>query len=236
VDTATPWQELAATDAAVVAAYAKLEAASRRGALAQKERELIQIAVAASTAHLFVPGIRLHMQRAIDHGASREEILDVLRLASVIGIHSLIPAVELLVAELGGADALAGECTTAERDRAAQLQSDFRARRGFWPEAWNNSALLSPAFLEAYAAYSSLPKQSACLPEWLRELILLAVDISPTHFHQIGARAHLQRALGSGATREQVLETIEIAALIGFNTCVTALPLLESVPQEGHPT
>ncbi|MGC3979754.1 MAG: carboxymuconolactone decarboxylase family protein [Steroidobacteraceae bacterium] len=227
------WQTLVATDPQVVAEYIKLaDATTHRQAIEPRYRELIQIAIAASTAHLFVPGIQLHMARALQLGATKDEILDTLRLASVIGIHCLIPAVGFLVDALGGTDAVNNNSTEAERARAEQIKTDFKRARGFWPDAWNNSALLAPEFLSAYVDYSALPQQAAHLPDKVREFIYLAVDISPTHFHEVGARAHMSRALQKGATRDEVMEVIEIASLIGFNTCLVALPLLAQLTED----
>ena len=52
-------------------------------------------------------GLRQHIRNALDYGATREEVLEVIELASVIGIHSCTVGVPILVEELaaGGAGA-----------------------------------------------------------------------------------------------------------------------------------
>ena len=52
---------------------------------------------------LYAPGLRLHIKNAIGYGATREEILEVMELASVIGIHSCTVGVPILVEELAAA-------------------------------------------------------------------------------------------------------------------------------------
>jgi len=60
----------------------------RKGVLPPKVKELIYIAVDASVTHLYEPGVKLHMRKALEQGATPEEILEVLELVSVLGIHS----------------------------------------------------------------------------------------------------------------------------------------------------
>jgi alkylhydroperoxidase/carboxymuconolactone decarboxylase family protein YurZ len=52
------------------------------GALDPKTIELIGIALDVSCTHMFAPGVRRHIQRALKAGATREEIIAVLQLAS----------------------------------------------------------------------------------------------------------------------------------------------------------
>ena len=215
---------LVALDPEAATRYLKLAASTRRHALEPRVRCFIELAVVASPVHLVAPAIRACIARALRLGASKEELLDVLRLASVLGVHSLVPAVDLLVREQGGSAQVNESAAGDARQRALDVQTEFRQRRGFWPEAWHDSALLAPEFISAYSHYSSLPVQSGQLPGKVRELILLAVDISPAHFHVPGATSHLRQALQQGATREEIIETICIAALIGFNTFVVAAP------------
>ena len=55
------------------------------GALDKKTIELIGIALDASCTHLYAPGVRRHIQRALKAGATKEEITAVLQLAMPAG-------------------------------------------------------------------------------------------------------------------------------------------------------
>jgi alkylhydroperoxidase/carboxymuconolactone decarboxylase family protein YurZ len=55
----------------------------------------------AAATHLFEPGIRQHVRNALALGATREEIMEVIELVSVIGIHSCAVGVPILIEELG---------------------------------------------------------------------------------------------------------------------------------------
>jgi len=72
----------------------------RKGVLDPKTIEFIAIAVDASCTHLYGPGVRRHIRKALDLGATREEITAVLQLVSVLGIHSMSLGAPMLVDEL----------------------------------------------------------------------------------------------------------------------------------------
>jgi alkylhydroperoxidase/carboxymuconolactone decarboxylase family protein YurZ len=67
------------------------------GGLDAKTRELIAIAVDASCTHLYAPGVRRHVRRALEVGATPGEVLSVLQMVSVLGIHSVALGVPMLV-------------------------------------------------------------------------------------------------------------------------------------------
>src|ERR1017187_5801048 len=68
--------------------------------LGPKVRELIYIAIDASTTHLYEPGLRQHIQNALDHGATQAAIMEVYELTSVLGIHTCTMGVPVLLDEL----------------------------------------------------------------------------------------------------------------------------------------
>ncbi|MDG3010165.1 carboxymuconolactone decarboxylase family protein [Rhodococcus sp. D2-41] len=72
----------------------------RSGVLSPKTIELLCIAVDASCTHMYAPGVRRHIRAALELGVTAEEILEVLKLATVVGIHSCNIGVPILVEEL----------------------------------------------------------------------------------------------------------------------------------------
>ena len=70
------------------------------GVLDAKTIELIGIALDASCTHLYAPGVRRHIQRALKFGATREEIIAVLQLASMQGLHTMCVGAPILLDEL----------------------------------------------------------------------------------------------------------------------------------------
>ena len=72
----------------------------KRGLLSPKVKELIYIAIDASTTHLYEPGLRQHIRNALKYGATQEEVMEVFELVSVLGIHTCTMGVPILVEEL----------------------------------------------------------------------------------------------------------------------------------------
>ena len=67
----------------------------------QEQRRLCRLGyINAATTHLWAPGVRRHMQNALREGATKEEILEVLQLTSIMGIHSMALAMPILAEEL----------------------------------------------------------------------------------------------------------------------------------------
>jgi alkylhydroperoxidase/carboxymuconolactone decarboxylase family protein YurZ len=76
-----------------------------RGAIDPKTYEFLAIAVDASCTHMYAPGVRRHIRKALELGATREEIMAVLECVAVLGIHSLSLAAPILAEELARAPA-----------------------------------------------------------------------------------------------------------------------------------
>ena len=74
------------------------------GALDTKTIELIGIALDASCTHLYAPGVRRHIQRALKAGATKAEITAVLQIASLQGLHSMCVGAPILLEELQADD------------------------------------------------------------------------------------------------------------------------------------
>lgn len=64
--------------------------------IGQKDKELLWLALFASPTTAYAPGIQEHMKKALDLGATKEEIISVLELVSVIGVHSLTVSTPIL--------------------------------------------------------------------------------------------------------------------------------------------
>jgi alkylhydroperoxidase/carboxymuconolactone decarboxylase family protein YurZ len=64
-----------------------------------KTYELIAIAVDASCTHMYAPGVRTHIRKALELGVTFEEIAAVLQLTSVLGIHTMSMGAPILLEE-----------------------------------------------------------------------------------------------------------------------------------------
>ena len=98
------WDEMLELDPEIFEAYTEFSSVPwRGGTLAPKVKEFVYIAFDASATHLYVPGLRLHMRNAVRLGATTAEIMEVLEIASVIGIHAATVAAPILQEELRAA-------------------------------------------------------------------------------------------------------------------------------------
>ena len=171
-----------------------------------------------------MPGIRRHLVRAVELGATDAEIMEVLELAATLGIHAANAGVPILLevlAETGHAP------DVFDLDaRQQRLKDDFEANRGYWNAIWDGVLKLSPDFFEAYLEYSSVPWKHGVLEPKLKELIYCAFDCSATHMWLPGLKLHMRNALGHGATPLEIMEVIQIASALGAHAFEHAMPAL----------
>jgi alkylhydroperoxidase/carboxymuconolactone decarboxylase family protein YurZ len=95
------WDGLLELDPELFAAYVRFSSVPwQTGVLEPKVKELVYIAFDAAATHLYEPGLKLHLRNAIRLGATTAEILEVLEIVSVIGIHTAAVGVPILAEEL----------------------------------------------------------------------------------------------------------------------------------------
>ena len=99
------WDGMLELDPELFAAYLDFSALPwRSGVLEPKVKELIYIAFDAAATHLYAPGLKLHMRNAVRLGATTEEIMEVLELASLLGMHAATVGAPILAEELRAID------------------------------------------------------------------------------------------------------------------------------------
>mgnify|MGYP003515821381 FL=1 len=95
------WDEIAALDPEWIEKFLDMGTLPvRKGVLYPKTYELIAIAVDASCTHMYAPGTRRHIAKALDAGATPEEVMAVLECVAVLGIHSVALGAPMLVEEM----------------------------------------------------------------------------------------------------------------------------------------
>jgi alkylhydroperoxidase/carboxymuconolactone decarboxylase family protein YurZ len=98
------WDGLLELDEELFAAYLDFSSVPwRTGVLEPKVKELVYIAFDAAATHLYVPGLKLHMRNAVRLNATSAEIIEVLEIVSLIGIHAATVGVPILAEELARA-------------------------------------------------------------------------------------------------------------------------------------
>ncbi len=222
------WEQVLRLDANFFEAYLNFSAVPwRHGVLAPKVKEFIYIAIDASTTHLHASGTRTHIANALRLGATQQEIMEVLQLISVLGIHSMTHGVPILIEEMNAAGRGAELPKPGQGgEREARLKAEFTAARGYWSELWDHVLALSPDFFEAYLRFSSVPWQHGMLEPKVKEFMYIAIDAATTHLYAPGTRIHIRNALGYGATREEIMEVLALTSVLGIHSTTHGVPIL----------
>lgn len=95
------WDEILELDPELFDAYIEFSSVPwRSGTLTPKMKEFVYIAFDTAATHLYVKGLKLHIENAIGYGATAEEILEIMEIASVLGMHATTTAAPILVEEV----------------------------------------------------------------------------------------------------------------------------------------
>ncbi|MFT3780104.1 MAG: carboxymuconolactone decarboxylase family protein [Ottowia sp.] len=194
--------------------------------LDRKTRHLVLIAANASVTHRNGEAVSQHIGAALDNGATKEEILEALQLSSALGIHAYTEGAPILLDELGRSDDPKLKDAFPRGEAFQKVKQEFSEKRGYWNDLLDAMVRTSPEFVMGYTAFSSTIWRKGTLPPMVRELLYVAIDISTTHLYQPGTRIHARNALRYGATPEQVIQVIQLVALIGMQSFILGVPRL----------
>jgi alkylhydroperoxidase/carboxymuconolactone decarboxylase family protein YurZ len=210
------------------AAYAKLSSVpwKSNSVLSSKVKELLYIAIDSSTTHMYEPGLRIHIRNALGYGATRDEIMEVFQLTSVLGVHTMTMGVPALLDAMRaagrGGDIETGELSPEQK----RMKADFIAARGYWSEMWDGVLTLSPDYFEAYSEFSAVPWKHGTLEPKIKEFIYIAIDSATTHLYEPGTRIHMENALKLGATPTEIMEVLALTSVLGVHTMAVGVPAL----------
>jgi alkylhydroperoxidase/carboxymuconolactone decarboxylase family protein YurZ len=220
-----PWQRMLELDPDFVRAYLRFSAVPwRKHHLEPKVKEFIYIAADSAATHMYEPGVRQHIRAALDLGATGQEIMEVLELTSTLGIHACNIGVPVLIEVLEEEGLRDGPTPfDAEQER---MKAEFTANRGYWHEFWEGMLELDPELFDAYVDFSSVPWKTGALEPKVKEFIYTAFDAAATHLYVPGLKLHMRNALGLGATKEEILEVLEIVSVIGIHAATMGAPIL----------
>ncbi|MEM5403400.1 carboxymuconolactone decarboxylase family protein [Paraburkholderia unamae] len=113
-----------------------------------------------------------------------------------------------------------------------EIKADFERVHGVWNAAWESMLRLDAGFVDAYVTFSRVPQRRNHLGTKVRAFIALAADACATQLHEPGVAHHIDEALTGGATREEVMEVLELVSTIGIHTSNVGVPVLLEVLEE----
>ena len=192
------------------------------GVLPRKTVELIGVALNAACTNLNPDGTRRHIRAALQAGASREEVLTVLKMASLMAIHSCSLGAPILLEEAKAA----GVASAARSDAPLTPACDRMRELGQWNTAWDPFFDLDPGWTDQFMATGASVYGSGVLDPKTVELLSIAFDASYTHMYAPGTRRHIRAALKLGATVAEVMEVLKLCVVQGVQACNLGIPIL----------
>jgi alkylhydroperoxidase/carboxymuconolactone decarboxylase family protein YurZ len=203
-----------------------------QGVLPRKFIELVSVALNAACTNLNPEGTRRHIRAAIEAGATRDEILIILKMASLLSLHSCSLGAPILLEEAKAAGA-----SPAKKQAASTPFCDKMKAVGQWNTAWDPFFELDPVWTDEWmAAGVPIYASKAFTPKEI-ELLCIVFDASYTHMYAPGLRRHIKAALKEGATREEIMEVLKLCVVQGVQACNLGVPILaEEMERAGqHP-
>jgi alkylhydroperoxidase/carboxymuconolactone decarboxylase family protein YurZ len=191
------------------------------GILPRKFIELVGVGLNAACTNLNPDGTRRHIRAALKSGATREEILFVLKCAAVMSIHSCSLGAPILLEEAKAA----GVKPTA-KGAAPTPACDKMKAMGLWNQAWDPFLELDPVWTDQFMATGGGIYGSGVMPPKQVELLSIAFDASYTHMYAPGTRRHIKGALKAGATMEEIMEVLKLCVVQGAQACNLGVPIL----------
>jgi len=194
---------------------------SRDGVLPRKITELIGVGLNAACTNLNADGTRRHIRGALAAGATRDEILMVLKMAALMSIHSCSLGAPILLDEAKSAGA-----QPAPRAAVSTPACDRMKAIGQWNAAWEPFFALDPAWTNAFMATGGGIYASKLLSAKEVELLSIAFDASFTHMYAPGTRRHIHNALQAGATIEEIMAVLKLCVAQGVQALNLGVPIL----------
>lgn len=191
--------------------------------LDRKFKELVHIAVDCTTTHLYHRGTRSHINNAFDHGATLDEVLEVIILTSTIGIHSSTKGAALVQDVLTPVDEL----------KQGEVDASIQERLKYWSKDIEALKNLDREHLDHYADLVSVAWETGPLDPVEKHLILLATEITPTRLNEEASRIHIKNASEAGATEEEIMAVIETASVTGVHALDAITILTEEASKRG---
>lgn len=192
------------------------------GVLPQKEVELISLALHSACTNLDEAGTRRHIRAALAAGATRDEVLWVLKAAFALAVHSCSLGAPILIEEMKAAEVAASDGPKPETPGC-----DAMKKAGQWNSAWDPFFELSPAWTDDFFTFvgTSIYGSGVFTPRFT-ELISIAFDASITHMYAPGTRRHVKGALAAGATPEEIMAVLHICVSMGLQATINGVSIL----------
>jgi len=199
------------------------------GVLSSKFIELVCTGLNAAQTNFNPDGTRRHIRAAIAAGANRQEVLFVLKCASVMSIHSSSFGAPLLLQEASASSLEDFSAVRAKRlqkvGEATPVVEKMKAI-GQWNDEWDSLLFLAPAWTEQYMAMCLELYAESVIPRKELELLLIALDASCAYMSGPFTRRHIKSAFRAGATTDEIMQVLKLGLVQGMQACNLAVLVL----------
>lgn len=188
--------------------------------LSPRMKELVYFTMHAAASSLNGPAIARQVGRILAAGGTNADIMDVVVTIASLANHALYECVPVLEEELAAAGLASEESDVTPELEAAKQH--FIESRGFWNEQRDPVARLMPEYMLSLIGMATESWDNGPLTQKERELVCIAVDCNLTHSFPPGLRTHIRNALQAGATKGEIAEVLQLAALMGVEGFILA--------------
>lgn len=189
--------------------------------LSRRFVELVSVAISVACTNLDRAGTRRHIRAALEAGATRDEILTIIKMATVMAIHSCSLGAPILLEEA----AAAGIAQPSHADVPTPACDQMR-EMGQWNQAWDPFVALDPAWTDAFMATGAGIYTGKTFTPKETELLSIAFDASFTHMYAPGTRRHIRGALAAGASVAEIMEILKLCVAQGAAASNLGVPIL----------
>jgi len=199
------------------------------GVLPAKFIELVLIGLNASRTSLNPEGTRRHIRAAISAGASRQEILFVLKCASVMSIRSGSFNAPILLEEASvGSLEDFGSLRRKRLEKIGMSAPGVEKMKatGHWSEEWDSLLFLDPIWTDEYMSMLAALYAERVFPRKEQELLLIAFDAAYVHIYGPGTRRHIKNAFKAGATVDEIMQVLKLGVVQGMQACTLGVSIL----------
>ena len=190
------------------------------GILPLKIIELICVGLSSACTNMQEAATRSHIRAALKAGATKDEILMVLKMGAVMSIHSVSLGAPILLEEAKefGLSPTVKQASTPACNKMKQI--------GQWNTAWDPFYNLDPHWTDQVMDSAVSIYASGVMSSKLVELLSIAFDASITHMYAPGTRRHIKAALKEGATIDEIMEVLKVCVAFGIDACKLSTKIL----------
>jgi alkylhydroperoxidase/carboxymuconolactone decarboxylase family protein YurZ len=178
-------------------------------------RDLVEFGIRLCVTSLDIPGAMEHAARALELGATPDQLQEIVTFVAGVGMHTLMegtPALARILREHGVA-------LPERTDEGEQMWDQWVGDTPYWatfdeyvPGFLDALVRLSPPAFEGFMQYGSIAARSRQVRSLIKEYIAVGCDATPTHRYLPGVRAHVHNARVVGAGRRALIEVLDLAA------------------------